>query len=113
MASLVQYPGGSKNRGGYGTGNYHVKLILPNSKRVRTFTTGTKNRKYAIKILDRVNNIEKLAKAENGAIIALYNDLKGDNGLVESSILIRKHTEDVKRFNERWWREVKNFSSSI
>jgi len=33
-----------------------------------------------------------------------------NNGLVDSSILIRKHTEDVKRFNERWWREVKNFS---
>ena len=84
MASLVQYPGGIKNRGGYGTGNYHVKLILPRSKRVRTFSTGTKNRIYAIKILDRVNNIEKLAKAENGTIIALYNDLKGDIGLVDS-----------------------------
>lgn len=33
-----------------------------------------------------------------------------NNGLVESSILIRKHTEDVKTFNERWWWEVKNFS---
>ena len=33
-----------------------------------------------------------------------------NNGLVESSILIRKHTEDVKSFNERWWREVKKFS---
>ena len=33
-----------------------------------------------------------------------------NNGLVESGILIRKHTEDVKSFNERWWREVKKFS---
>ncbi len=33
-----------------------------------------------------------------------------NHGLVESSILIRKHTEDVKKFNEMWWWEVKNFS---
>ncbi len=84
MASLVQYPGGIKNKGGYGTGNFHVKLILPNSKRVKTFSTGTKNRKDANKILERVITVEKLAKAENGAIIALYKDLKGDNGLIES-----------------------------
>ncbi|GAG10197.1 unnamed protein product, partial [marine sediment metagenome] len=33
-----------------------------------------------------------------------------NNGLVETGFLIRQHTEDVKRFNERWWREVKHFS---
>lgn len=33
-----------------------------------------------------------------------------NNGLVTCNVLIRKHTEDVKSFNERWWREVKKFS---
>lgn len=84
MASLAQYPGGKKNRGGYGKGNHQIRLVLPNSKRIKSFSTGTKNLKEAQKILDRINTIEKLAKAENGAIIALYNDLKGDAGLVES-----------------------------
>ena len=84
MASLIQSPGGKMNSGGYGTGNFRVRLVLPNSKRTKTFSTGTSNRKIAEKFLDRINTIEKLAKAENGAIIALYNDLKGDSGLVES-----------------------------
>lgn len=84
MASLIQNPGGKKNSGGYGTGNFRVRLVLPNSKKTKTFSTGTSDRKIAEKFLDRINTIEKLAKAENGAIIALYNDLKGDNGLVES-----------------------------
>lgn len=84
MASLAQYPGGKKNRGGYGKGNFQIRLVLPNSKKIKSFSTGTKNHKEAEKILNRVNTIERLAKAENGAIIALYNDLKGDNGLVES-----------------------------
>lgn len=84
MASLIQNPGGKKNRGGYGTGNFRVRLVLPYSKKTKTFTTGTSIRNIAEKILERVNIIEKMAKAENGAIIALYNDLKGDNGLIES-----------------------------
>lgn len=33
-----------------------------------------------------------------------------NNGLATCHVLIRKHTEDVKNFNERWWREVKKFS---
>lgn len=84
MASLIQSPGGKKNKGGYGTGNFRVRLVLPNSKKTKTFCTGTSIRKIAEKMLDRINTIEKLAKAENGAIIALYKDLKGDKGLIES-----------------------------
>lgn len=84
MASLIQSPGGKKNRGGYGTGNFRVRLVLPNSKKTKTFCTGTSIRKIAERFLDRINNIEKMAKAENGAIIALYRDLKGDNGLIVS-----------------------------
>ena len=84
MASLIQSPGGKKNSGGYGTGIFRVRLVLPNSKKTKTFCTGTSNRKIAEKFLDRIKTIEKMAKAENGAIFALYKDLKGDNGLIES-----------------------------
>lgn len=84
MAYLIQNPGGKKNSGGYGTGIFRVRLVLPNSKKTKTFSTGTSIRRDAEKFLDRINTIEKMAKAENGAIVALYRDLKGDKGFIGS-----------------------------
>ena len=33
------------------------------------------------------------------------------HGLVETGFLIRKHTEQIVKFNEMWWNEVKNYST--
>jgi hypothetical protein len=34
-----------------------------------------------------------------------------NNGLVEAGILLRRHNEAVKAFNEAWWEEVCNYST--
>lgn len=82
MASLVKYPGGKKNRGGYGTGKYYIKLWLPNTQKYKLIPTGTTNKKLAQIAFNKVSAIESLVKAENDTIRALFNDIKGDNKLL-------------------------------
>ena len=33
-----------------------------------------------------------------------------NNGLAANGLIIRKHTKQIKKFNEMWWNEVKNYS---
>lgn len=33
-----------------------------------------------------------------------------NNGLVEATIILRRHNESVKKFNELWWQEIQNGS---
>jgi integrase/recombinase XerD len=65
------------------TGNYYVVLWLPNQKRKRALTTGTKNIVEAEKILKRVNELEHLRKAEDKVIKLIYADIQADKGLID------------------------------
>jgi len=85
MASLVRYPGGSKNKGNYNkTGNYYILLWLPNLKKRKLISTRTANLKDAEKLLKTVNNLEATHRVEERAIRALYADIQGDKALLNT-----------------------------
>ena len=75
MASLVRYPGGSKNKGNYNkSGNYYILLWLPNLKKRKLISTKTSNLKDAEKLLKTVKDLEATHRVEERAIRALYAD---------------------------------------
>jgi|TARA_Y100000310_G_C20586226_1_gene765532 integrase/recombinase XerD len=63
MATLVRLPGGSNNKGNYNkNGNYYVRLWLPNVKKVKHISTGTRNKKEAEWWLRQVKKSEALVR---------------------------------------------------
>lgn len=80
MASLGKRP---VNKNGT-PGKYYIRLRLPHLKRIHSIPTGTKNKVEAEKILKRVEALEYMSKAEQSAIIVLYEDIKSDHYLINS-----------------------------
>lgn len=58
--------------------------------------------------------VKKLGLDDPAVVDAQMNRYKGilpvGNGLVETAIVIRKHNDKVKAFNELWWSEIENGS---
>lgn len=64
MACLVRYPGGKKNKGGYGTGKYYIRVWIPQLKKIKSIPTHTENRKEALSIFKKIQSIENYRRAE-------------------------------------------------
>lgn len=57
----------------------------------------------------------RLAKDSSNVLRGLVKRYKAEkypynNGLAETTAVLRRHTDAVKRFNEEWWHELKNNS---
>lgn len=62
----------------------------------------------AISCIQRGKDAEDIIKKQMGR----YRNCKYpiNNGLVETSILVRKNSKEVRLFNENWWQEISNGS---
>lgn len=96
MACLVRYPGGKKNKGGYGTGKYYVRVWIPQLKKIKSIPTHTENRKEAQRIFKKIQSLENFRKAEYEGY-KVFNIPKEDNwwdqsefGNDDQSLSIRK-----------------------
>jgi len=85
MASLVRYPGGSKNKGGYNkSGPYYVRVWLPNLKKNKLICTYTENRKEAERKLRLIQEMEWMVKAEQSLLLAGLSEHRNDGKLLRS-----------------------------
>lgn len=84
MASLVRYPGGCRNKGGYGTGPYYVRVWLPNLKKNKLICCNTEDKKKANKKLKFIQNIEWMVRTDQKLLLAGLSEHRNDGKLITS-----------------------------